>query len=173
MVKLNDLWLRRYNDLRYANCTNVCFAQLRLDPARFVPLNRCEVREHGGICKKCFVVFELIVTGPATIVSMCVFGGEICFTPPPPPLTRSLTIHAKTKVHFYPDSSMPKSYSQRGFINTEHKPIGRPGPRFFPFFYEFRVILFAQAPVSSLGRYVFGSEISYNKAPPRLPGLGC
>jgi hypothetical protein len=25
--------------------------------------------------------------------------------------------------------------------------------------------------VSSLGRYVFGSEISYNKAPPRLPGL--
>ncbi len=26
---------------------------------------------------------------------------------------------------------------------------------------------------SSLGRYVFGSEISYNKAPPRLPGLGC
>jgi hypothetical protein len=24
---------------------------------------------------------------------------------------------------------------------------------------------------SSLGRYVFGSEISYNKAPPRLPGL--
>ncbi len=28
-------------------------------------------------------------------------------------------------------------------------------------------------PTSSLGRYVFGSEISYNKAPPRLPGLGC
>ncbi len=27
--------------------------------------------------------------------------------------------------------------------------------------------------MSSLGRYVFGSEISYNKAPPRLPGLGC
>jgi hypothetical protein len=26
---------------------------------------------------------------------------------------------------------------------------------------------------SSLGRYVFGSEISYNKPPPRLPGLGC
>jgi hypothetical protein len=26
---------------------------------------------------------------------------------------------------------------------------------------------------SSLGRYVFGSEISYNKLPPRLPGLGC
>jgi hypothetical protein len=26
---------------------------------------------------------------------------------------------------------------------------------------------------SSLGRYVFGSEISYNKAPPRLPGLAC
>jgi hypothetical protein len=26
---------------------------------------------------------------------------------------------------------------------------------------------------SSLGRYVFGSEILYNKAPPRLPGLGC
>ncbi len=26
-------------------------------------------------------------------------------------------------------------------------------------------------PSSSLGRYVFGSEISYNKAPPRLPGL--
>ena len=32
----------------------------------------------------------------------------------------------------------------------------------------------ANAPdESSLGRYVFGSEISYNKAPPRLPGLGC
>ncbi len=30
-----------------------------------------------------------------------------------------------------------------------------------------------QHPDSSLGRYVFGSEISYNKAPPRLPGLGC
>ncbi len=29
------------------------------------------------------------------------------------------------------------------------------------------------SPTSSLGRYVFGSEISYNKAPPRLPGLGC
>jgi hypothetical protein len=27
--------------------------------------------------------------------------------------------------------------------------------------------------ISSLGRYVFGSELSYNKAPPRLPGLGC
>jgi hypothetical protein len=27
--------------------------------------------------------------------------------------------------------------------------------------------------LSSLGRYVFGSELSYNKAPPRLPGLGC
>ena len=24
-----------------------------------------------------------------------------------------------------------------------------------------------------VGRYAFGSEISYNKAPPRLPGLGC
>jgi hypothetical protein len=30
-----------------------------------------------------------------------------------------------------------------------------------------------RSAVSSLGRYVFGSEISYNKAPPRLPGLGC
>ena len=30
-----------------------------------------------------------------------------------------------------------------------------------------------KAYISSLGRYVFGSEISYNKAPPRLPGLGC
>ncbi len=29
------------------------------------------------------------------------------------------------------------------------------------------------AKQSSLGRYVFGSEISYNKPPPRLPGLGC
>ncbi len=29
------------------------------------------------------------------------------------------------------------------------------------------------ATSSSLGWYVFGSEISYNKAPPRLPGLGC
>ncbi len=26
---------------------------------------------------------------------------------------------------------------------------------------------------SSLGRYVFGSEISYNKAPPRLAGRAC
>ncbi len=32
---------------------------------------------------------------------------------------------------------------------------------------------FLLASSSSLGRYVFGSEISYNKAPPRLPGLGC
>ncbi len=31
----------------------------------------------------------------------------------------------------------------------------------------------SDTPDSSLGRYVFGSEISYNKAPPRLPGLGC
>jgi hypothetical protein len=31
----------------------------------------------------------------------------------------------------------------------------------------------AGSGMSSLGRYVFGSEISYNKAPPRLPGLGC
>ncbi len=31
----------------------------------------------------------------------------------------------------------------------------------------------ASYEVSSLGRYVFGSEISYNKAPPRLPGLAC
>jgi hypothetical protein len=35
---------------------------------------------------------------------------------------------------------------------------------------NFNLIL---SKVSSLGRYVFGSEISYNKAPPRLPGLGC
>ena len=27
--------------------------------------------------------------------------------------------------------------------------------------------------ISSLGRYVFGSVLSYNKAPPRLPGLAC
>jgi hypothetical protein len=32
---------------------------------------------------------------------------------------------------------------------------------------------FSVTDASSLGRYVFGSEISYNKAPPRLPGLGC
>ncbi len=38
--------------------------------------------------------------------------------------------------------------------------------------YEVRMILLETSP-SSLGRYVFGSEISYNKAPPRLPGLGC
>jgi hypothetical protein len=31
----------------------------------------------------------------------------------------------------------------------------------------------AAAGISSLGRYVFGSEISYNKPPPRLPGLAC
>jgi hypothetical protein len=37
-------------------------------------------------------------------------------------------------------------------------------------FYEY---LYLRSDVSSLGRYVFGSEISYNKAPPRLPGLGC
>jgi hypothetical protein len=29
----------------------------------------------------------------------------------------------------------------------------------------------ASTDYSSLGRYVFGSEISYNKPPPRLPGL--
>ncbi len=33
--------------------------------------------------------------------------------------------------------------------------------------------VFVLSKGSSLGRYVFGSEISYNKAPPRLPGLGC
>ncbi len=38
--------------------------------------------------------------------------------------------------------------------------------------YELDDINTNSAP-SSLGRYVFGSEISYNKAPPRLPGLGC
>jgi hypothetical protein len=32
---------------------------------------------------------------------------------------------------------------------------------------------YGSRPLSSLGRYVFGSEISYNKAPPRLPGLAC
>ncbi len=37
----------------------------------------------------------------------------------------------------------------------------------------FQIIKTLENPVSSLGRYVFGSEISYNKAPPRLPGLGC
>ena len=36
----------------------------------------------------------------------------------------------------------------------------RSGPRFFTL-----------TSGSSLGRYVFGSEISYNKPPPRLPGL--
>jgi hypothetical protein len=30
---------------------------------------------------------------------------------------------------------------------------------------------FAMWRASSLGRYVFGSVLSYNKAPPRLPGL--
>ncbi len=34
-------------------------------------------------------------------------------------------------------------------------------------------IIFIDLITSSLGRYVFGSEISYNKAPPRLPGLAC
>jgi hypothetical protein len=33
--------------------------------------------------------------------------------------------------------------------------------------------IYSFCSISSLGRYVFGSEISYNKAPPRLPGLGC
>ncbi len=37
----------------------------------------------------------------------------------------------------------------------------------------FTVIFILQRDLSSLGRYVFGSEISYNKPPPRLPGLGC
>jgi hypothetical protein len=37
---------------------------------------------------------------------------------------------------------------------------------------EFEAFVFSSVS-SSLGRYVFGSEISYNKAPPRLPGLGC
>ncbi len=36
-----------------------------------------------------------------------------------------------------------------------------------------RVVFPVSVHVSSLGRYVFGSEISYNKPPPRLPGLGC
>jgi hypothetical protein len=36
-----------------------------------------------------------------------------------------------------------------------------------------RYIMHNESNPSSLGRYVFGSEISYNKAPPRLPGLGC
>ncbi len=36
-----------------------------------------------------------------------------------------------------------------------------------------RDIVHLKVHKSSLGRYVFGSEISYNKAPPRLPGLGC
>ncbi len=35
------------------------------------------------------------------------------------------------------------------------------------------LIIYFYIQKSSLGRYVFGSEISYNKAPPRLPGLGC
>ena len=34
-----------------------------------------------------------------------------------------------------------------------------------------RVTMMANPDTSSLGRYVFGSEISYNKPPPRLPGL--
>ncbi len=32
-------------------------------------------------------------------------------------------------------------------------------------------VVVEESGISSLGRYVFGSEISYNKAPPRLPGL--
>ncbi len=38
--------------------------------------------------------------------------------------------------------------------------------------HSFSVRILVAEP-SSLGRYVFGSEISYNKAPPRLPVLGC
>ncbi len=38
---------------------------------------------------------------------------------------------------------------------------------------KFSLFIFSINHNSSLGRYVFGSEISYNKAPPRLPGLGC
>jgi hypothetical protein len=41
------------------------------------------------------------------------------------------------------------------------------------FFTFITVCVSFRTVVSSLGRYVFGSEISYNKAPPRLPGLGC
>ncbi len=46
---------------------------------------------------------------------------------------------------------------RKGFLKCEE--MGK----YFPIYEE----------ASSLGRYVFGSEISYNKAPPRLPGLGC
>jgi hypothetical protein len=36
--------------------------------------------------------------------------------------------------------------------------------------YQKRLVLFYSTNVSSLGRYVFGSEISYNKAPPACLG---
>jgi hypothetical protein len=48
----------------------------------------------------------------------------------------------------------------------------------YRYIFAFKFTLRSQQPdivptISSLGRYVFGSEISYNKPPPRLPGLGC
>ncbi len=39
----------------------------------------------------------------------------------------------------------------------------------FKYFFVFDNIISTR--ISSLGRYVFGSEISYNKPPPRLPEL--
>jgi hypothetical protein len=51
------------------------------------------------------------------------------------------------------------------------RPIG--GKVFIIFVKYFSYRTYNLDNLSSLGRYVFGSEISYNKAPPRLPGLAC
>ncbi len=46
MVKLNDLWLRRYNDLRYAKCTQSMFRTGTFRSRTFSSLlNRCEAQE--------------------------------------------------------------------------------------------------------------------------------
>ncbi len=59
-----------------------------------------------------------------------------------------------------PDPDLPKTAYSRDFKKITWKENG-----------DDYVIPAPVSQGSSLGRYVFGSVLSYNKAPPRLPGL--
>jgi hypothetical protein len=83
----------------------------------------------------------------------------------PTPLTRFIGLAPLRRMHARPTHRIKSKGwdgSVRGKIPKGHFVQGMQHPR-----------IFGRGHISSLGRYVFGSEISYNKAPPRLPGLGC
>ncbi len=115
----------------------------KLKIVKILFLDRKKVRNHLPLCLSESLIFLLSVLPPSVLPS-----APISVTPPLP-----LSLPPSLRPYLCP--SAPTS------VPPPLPLYLRPPPS-------------PSAPtVSSLGRYVFGSEISYNTPPPRLPGLGC